>query len=98
MPSDVKMWLQLNSDEDKSRVAAKKILRTHHYLDMRPLFDRRLDLLPRVVAWLGRFAEFRLDLKLSSIFQFVRAMPMDIVVGAAGTKKGEKCGRQHNMT
>ena len=98
IPQDITPMLQLNSDQDKSRVAAAKILRAHRHLDMRPLFDRRLDLLPRVVAWLGRFAEFRLDLKLSSIFQFVRAMPMDIVVGAAGTKKGEKCGRQHNMT
>ena len=85
--------LKLNSDEDKSRVAAKKILRTHHHLDMRPLFDRRLDLLPYAVAWLESFAE-SLDLKLSSIFEFVRAMPMDVVDGVAAKEKGKK--RMHS--
>ena len=94
IPQDVETMLQLNSDQDKSRVAAAKILRTHLHLDMKPLFDRRLDLLPRVVAWLGRFADSRLDLKLSSIFEFVRAMPMDVVDGFAGEKKGNK--RMHN--
>ena len=69
IPEDVDMMLQINSEEDKSRVAARKILWTHHHLDMRPLFDRRLDLLPCVVAWLERFAESRLALKMSSIFE-----------------------------
>ena len=68
IPQDIKTMLQLNSDQDKSIVAATKILRSHRHLDMKPLFDRKLDLLPCVVAWLERFAESRLDLKLSSIF------------------------------
>ena len=90
LPSDVKMWLQLNSDQDKSRVAAKKILQTHRHLDMKPLFDRQLDLLPRVVTWLDRFAVSRLNLKLSSIHEFVRAMPMEVVEGMLGKNKGKK--------
>ncbi|EJK58556.1 hypothetical protein THAOC_21311 [Thalassiosira oceanica] len=76
---DVITMLRLNFGKDKSHVAAKKILQTHRHLDMRPLFDRELDLLPRVVAWLERFADSRPDLKLSSIFDFVRAMPMKVV-------------------
>jgi len=44
--------LELNSDQDKSYVAATKILQTHRHLDMKPLFDRKLDLLPHVLAWL----------------------------------------------
>ena len=94
IPQAVKTMLELNSDQDKSHVAATKILRSHLHFDMKPLFDRKLDLLPYVVAWLEHFAAFRLDLKLSSIFEFVRAVPMDVVVGVAGEKKGKK--RVHN--
>ena len=90
LSQNVEMMLQLNSDEDKSRVAANKILHAHRHLDMRPLFDWRLALLPRVVAWLERFAESRLDLKLSSIFEFVRAMPMNVVDEMAGEKSWKR--------
>ena len=89
-PQDVKMILELNSGKEKSRVAASKILQTHSHLDMRPLFGWELDLLPYVVAWLERFAESRFDLKLSSTFEFVRAMPMKVVDGVAGKRKGKK--------
>ena len=86
----VQMLLELNSDEDKCRVAANKILRAHRHLDMRPFFSVELNLLPCVITWLERFAETRLDLKLSSMFEFVRAMPMNVVERVAGKKKGEK--------
>ena len=94
VPQDVKMILQLNWCQDKSRVAAAKILQAHRHLDLKPLFDRKLDLLPHVVAWLERFADTRLDLKLMSIFDFVRSMPMEVVIGVANKKKGKK--RSHN--
>ena len=64
LPQDIKTMLELNSEENKSLVAATKILLSHRHLDMKPLFDRKMDLLPHVVAWLERFAESRLDLKL----------------------------------
>ena len=57
---------------------------------MEPLFDRELKLLPHVVAWLERFAELRLDLKLSSIFEFVREMPMKVTNRVVDKTKGEK--------
>jgi len=93
LPQDIKILLELNCDRDKSRVAAKKILQTHRHLDMKPLMDRELDLLPHVVAWLERYAETRLELKLSSIFEFVRAMPQEVVDMVAGKKKGKKRSR-----
>ncbi|EJK70537.1 hypothetical protein THAOC_08092, partial [Thalassiosira oceanica] len=85
-----KMFLKLNHDQDKGRVAANKILQVHRHLDMKSFFGRELDLLPRVVAWLDRFAESRPDLKLSSIFEFVRAMPMK-VTGEKRKTEGKKC-------
>ena len=48
IPQDIKIMLELNSDQNKSRVAARKILLAHRHLDMKPLFDRKLNLLPRV--------------------------------------------------
>ena len=80
MPHDIETLLRMNCNQDKSLVAAKKILQTHHHLDMKTLFDWGLDLLPHA----------RLDLKLSSIFQFVRAMPMEVSNGIAGKKKEAK--------
>ena len=68
VPHDIETLLELNSGENKSIVAAKKILQTHLHLDMEPLFGKKLDLPPHVVTWLERFAETRLDHKLSSIF------------------------------
>mmetsp|Transcript_22501 Transcript_22501/g.53080 ORF Transcript_22501/g.53080 Transcript_22501/m.53080 type:complete len:541 (+) Transcript_22501:195-1817(+) len=86
----VQTMLNLNSDQNKSRVAATKILQAHRHLDMKPILSRRLDLLPYVAMWLERFAESQLDLKLTLIFDFVRAMPMDVVHGVVGKKKGKK--------
>ena len=90
VPKDIRTMLELNNGKDKSRVAANKILHAHRHLDMKPLFDRELDLLPHVVEWLDRFAESRLDHKLSLIYEFVRAMPQDVVDGVAGKMKGKK--------
>ena len=95
MPQDVITMLKFNFGKDKSLVAANKILQAHRHLDMKPLFGMKLDLLPNVVAWIERFAESRLDLKLSSFYQFVRAMPMNVVDGLLGTKKGKKRRRDN---
>ena len=91
LPQDVRSLLDLNnSGEGESRIAAKKILRAHRHLDMRPLLSRDLDLLPYVVAWLERFAESRLDLKLSSFYEFVRAIPLKVIDRLVGKTKGKK--------
>ncbi|EJK61744.1 hypothetical protein THAOC_17714, partial [Thalassiosira oceanica] len=90
IPQDVKMILRLNKDKNKSRVAANKILQSHRHLDMRPLFGRELGLLPYLVAWLDHFAKSRPDLKLSSIFEFFRAMPMKVANGVVRNAKGKK--------
>ncbi|EJK51126.1 hypothetical protein THAOC_29738 [Thalassiosira oceanica] len=90
IPEDVRLMLRPNKEKNKSHVSANKILRTHRHLDMRPLFGWELGLLPYVVAWLEHFAKFRTDLKLSSIFEFVRAMPMKVTDGVVGSAKGVK--------
>ncbi|EJK46410.1 hypothetical protein THAOC_34920, partial [Thalassiosira oceanica] len=90
IPQDVEMMLCLNKDKNKSRVAANKILQAHRHLVMRPLFGMELGLLPYVVAWLDHFAKSRPDLKLSSIFEFVRAMPMKVTDGVVGKARGVK--------
>ena len=82
--------LDLNSVQDKSRVAANKILQAHRHLDMRPLFGWEFGLLPYVATWLESFAESRLDLKLSALYEFVRAMPMKVTNKVVDKTKGEK--------
>lgn len=79
IPQEIQTILKLNCGKDKNRVAATKILQTHHHLNMRPLFDLELDLLPYVISWQGHYAEYCLRLKLSLIFQFVQAMPMNVI-------------------
>ncbi|EJK48503.1 hypothetical protein THAOC_32691 [Thalassiosira oceanica] len=90
IPRYVQTMLRLNEDKEKSRVAANKILQVHRHLDMRPLLGRELDLLPYVVAWLERFAKSRPDLKLSSINEFVRAMPTKVIERMEGKTEGKK--------
>ncbi|EJK52483.1 hypothetical protein THAOC_28230 [Thalassiosira oceanica] len=80
IPHDILMLLELNRNPNKSRVAANKILQVHRHLDMRPFFGMGLDLLPHVVAWLERFAESRPDLKLTSIFEFVRGKKNEVSI------------------
>ena len=46
---DVDFMLRLNNDENKSAIAAKKILLVHGHLAMKPLFHSGLNLLPYVV-------------------------------------------------
>ena len=87
LSDDVEVMLALNSNQDKNLVAAEKILLSHRNLDVTPLIDEELGLLPFVIAWLERFALSRRVLKLSSIFQFVRTMPNEIVDGCMGTLK-----------
>ena len=90
IPQDVRKMLDLNSVQDKSRVAANKILQAHRHLDMRPLFGWEFGLLPYVATWLESFAESRLDLKLSALYEFVRAMPMKVTNRVVDKTKGEK--------
>jgi len=81
--------LRCNRSRDKKRVATIKILKHHEDFDMKPLFEWEFKVLPLVISWLERASSYdmryaRLDLpdtniegrKLSSIYQFVRDMPV----------------------
>ena len=81
--------LRCNRSLDKRRVATIKILKHHEDFDMKPFFEWEFKVLPLVISWLERASSYdlryaRLDLldaniegrKLSSIYQFVRDMPV----------------------
>lgn len=81
--------LRCNRSRDKRRVATIKILKHHEDFDMKPFFEWEFKVLPLVISWLERASSYdmryaRLDLpdtniegrKLSSIYQFVRDMPV----------------------
>ena len=77
--------LDLNRRDDKKEVAMIKILMCHDHFDMLPFFEWEFKVLPMVLGWLERASSFRMPRnfepnidkrKLSTIYQFVRGMPV----------------------
>ena len=75
----------LNKRKDKKEVAIIKILQYHDELDMMPFFEWEFKVLPLMIDWFERASSitmpenFQLNIgprKLSSIYQFVRGMPL----------------------
>ena len=80
---DVRSSLDLNRGTDKKQVAIIKLLQNHRHFDMQPLFEWDFKALPLVIDWFKRAAACHTDFnpnigsrKLSSIYQFIRGMPM----------------------
>ena len=79
---------QVNRMEDKKEVAMIKILLSHDDLDMLPFFEWEFKVLPLMIDWFERAAAITMPngrnigrrklgrRKLSSIYQFVRGMPL----------------------
>ena len=86
--SDTRASLQqlfvLNDRENKKQIAMIKILQHHDDFDMMPFFEWEFKVLPLMIDWFERASEIpRVSFsqhisqgKLSSIYQFVRAMPV----------------------
>ena len=97
LPSELTSLLALNRRfEDKKQVAIKKILKHHQHFDMQPFFEWELKVLPIAVSWFERAQSIEDadeegigKCKLSTIYQFVRAVPevFEPVPAAAGGEK-----------
>ena len=77
--------LGLNARNDKKEVATIKILQSHDDFDMLPFFEWEFKVLPLILGWLERASAYRMprgfepnvdERKLSTIYQFVRGMPV----------------------
>ena len=77
--------VSLNKREDKKEVAMVKILQYHHYFDMVPFFEWEFKVLPLMIKWFERASTIEMPRgfepnigprKLSTIYQFVRGMPL----------------------
>ena len=77
--------LDLNARLNKKEVATIKILQNHDDFDMLPFFEWEFKCLPLVLNWLERASECEMPenfepniepRKLSTIYQFVRGMPL----------------------
>ena len=75
----------MNERNDKEEVAAIKILQSHDDFDMLPFFEWEFKVLHLVLSWLERASDFEMpddfepnieERKLSTIYQFVRGMPL----------------------
>ena len=87
--------LDPNSDQDKSIIAATKILHAHSHLNMRLFFKWNLNLpslWPYGLNASKCFAISRHDIRLLSIefTIFVRAMPMNVVWDMVIKEEGKK--------
>ena len=81
----IRPLLELNERNDKKEIATIKILQTHEDFDMLPFFEWEFKCLPMVLGWLERASvcdmpeNFEPNIeprKLSTIYQFVRGMPV----------------------
>ena len=77
--------LHLNRRDDKKEVATIKILKNHDDFDMLPFLEWEFKCLPLVVGWLERASAYEMPRgfepnierrKLSTIYQFVRGLPL----------------------
>ena len=77
--------LQLNERGDKKEVAMIKVLQHHNDFDMTPFFEWEFKVLPLMIDWFEKAAtvdmpeDFESNIepkKLSSIYQFIRGMPL----------------------
>ena len=77
--------LDLNESDVRKEVATIKILQSHEDFDMLPFFEWEFKCLPMVIGRLERASEYEMPedfepniepRKLSTIYQFVRGMPL----------------------
>ena len=77
--------LLLNQREDTKEVAMIKVLQHHEDFDMLPFFEWEFKVLPLVLGWFEQASEYEMPenfepniepRKLSTIYQFVRGMPV----------------------
>jgi len=79
-------YFKLNSIDDKKKVAMIKILQHHDDFDMIPYFEWEFKVLPLMIGWFQRASTIEMPRrgfepnigprKLSTIYQFVRGMPL----------------------
>jgi len=103
--------LDLNDRENKKEVAIIKILQHHNDFDMMPFYEWEFKVLPLIIDWFERASATTMPenyepnigpRKLSSIYQFVRGMPLLYVetylmkeledINAAQKQKEEEIG------
>jgi hypothetical protein len=81
----------MNATGNSRGTAILKILRYHREYDVEPFFQWKLKFLPLVVAWFerawplliarGHRIEESMNLMLTSVYKFVRGMPMLVIDG-----------------
>ena len=97
LPPSIKALLELNKQKDEGvnvNVPISKILMSHSDIDMTPLLQYKLKLLPFVFTWFERARSSRLSQsrialegrKLSALYQFVSGASYSVVEGYAHSK------------
>eukprot|EP00984_Skeletonema_dohrnii_P021968 scaffold11082_cov74-Skeletonema_dohrnii-CCMP3373.AAC.5 len=100
-PPDIRQYLAWNKNQ-RIDAAICKILMTRDHFDMKPFFRWKLKFLPVMVAWFeraqGNESEKSLESrKLSSMYDFVRDMPMLVLGGNQGQEKTRRRSRKRRL-
>ena len=85
--ADIEHLLVLNEDgrnQDKGKIAMKKIVHAHSHFDMQPFFEWEFKVLPILVEWFTKAAactaaeyeEKNKRMKLSVVYDFIKEFPM----------------------
>jgi len=101
VPLIIRRYIAWNKDQ-RIDAAIRKILKTHDHFEMKPFFQWKLKFLPVMVAWFeraqGNESEKSLESrKLSSMYDFVRDMPMLVVGGNQGQEKTRRRSRKRRL-
>ena len=101
IPPDIRQYIAWNKDQ-RIDAAICKILKTHDHFDMKPFFQWKLKFLPVMVAWFQRARAAGLEhllgsKKLSSMYDFVRSMPMLVLGGHQGQEKTLRRSRKRRL-
>ena len=97
IPEDVVQYLKWNKSL-KHAAALCKILRSHPYVDVTPLFQFNLKCLPLVVEWLEKAKSYCEEVnesseafqrrQISTVYKFIRGMPLLAAGGYRSQTKG----------
>eukprot|EP00984_Skeletonema_dohrnii_P004382 scaffold1562_cov93-Skeletonema_dohrnii-CCMP3373.AAC.10 len=101
-PPDIEQYLAWNRDErSDAATAICKILESHSDFDIKPFLQWKLKFLPVIINWFGRAQDAGLEQslggrKLSSVYSFVRGMPM-LVTPSQDQEKTRRRSRKRRL-
>eukprot|EP00579_Thalassiosira_antarctica_P003203 CAMPEP_0201905442 /NCGR_PEP_ID=MMETSP0902-20130614/56515_1 /ASSEMBLY_ACC=CAM_ASM_000551 /TAXON_ID=420261 /ORGANISM="Thalassiosira antarctica, Strain CCMP982" /LENGTH=170 /DNA_ID=CAMNT_0048439555 /DNA_START=37 /DNA_END=553 /DNA_ORIENTATION=+ len=94
LPEDLTSLLRLNRENGKSQSARLKIIKTHFSgdnINLQPFADMKLELVPHVIAWMGRYGIDGMQPEVSPYCIYTDRMNTGTDESATETNAGAFC-------